>query len=78
LTFILDLCYLEIMKLQQGQIWKTSNRYIRIVTLERLSVDYKMMETLGTKDGTHETTTKKQFCRLIKGAELVLEETDLT
>lgn len=64
------------MKLQQGQIWKTSNRYVRIVTLERLSVDYKMMETLGTKDGTHENATKKQFCRLIKGAELV-EESDM-
>lgn len=61
------------MKLQQGQVWKTSNRYVRIVALERLSVDYKLMEDLNTKDGTHQHATKKQFCRLIKGAELVEE-----
>lgn len=59
------------MKLQQGQIWKTSNRYIRIVRLERLAVEYKEMETTDTRDGIHKEVTKKEFCRLIKGAELV-------
>lgn len=61
------------MRLQQGQVWKTSNRYVRIVALERLSVDYKLMEALDTRDGVHKHATKKQFCRLIKGAELVQE-----
>ena len=61
------------MRLQQGQVWKTSNRYVRIVALERLSVDYKMLEDIESKDGTHHHTTKKQFCRLIKGAQLVEE-----
>ena len=58
------------MKLRQGQIWKTDGRFIRIVTLERLSVDYKSMADLGGAGGTHHKATKKEFCRLIKGAEL--------
>ncbi len=59
------------MKLKQGQIWKTESAFIRIVTLERLSVDYKSMTDLETKEGTHHTATKKEFCRLIKGATLM-------
>ena len=70
------------MKLQQGQIWKTSPEvhshegkpvYLRIVELERLSVGYKEMLKPNTKDGTHKQATKKVFCRLIKQAELVSE-----
>jgi hypothetical protein len=56
------------MKLKQGQIWKNETGYIRIVELERLSVDFKMME-----DGTHKQLTKKEFCRIIKDATLVEE-----
>ncbi len=68
------------MKLVQGQIWKTSPEmhsyegmsvYLRIVDLERLSVDYKEMLRADTKDGHHKNASKKVFCRLIKGAELV-------
>ncbi len=59
------------MKLKQGQIWKTEKAFIRIVTLERLSVDYKSMTDLETKEGTHHTATKKEFCRLIKGGTLM-------
>jgi hypothetical protein len=68
------------MKLEQGQIWKTSpevhshngkSLYLRIVQLERLSVDYKEIENLQTGDGRHKHATKKQFCRMIKRAELV-------
>ena len=61
------------MKLKQGQIWKTETAYVRIVELERLSVDFKMMEDAFTKDGTHKQMTKKEFCRLIKDATLVEE-----
>ncbi|MEO0509099.1 MAG: hypothetical protein AAF065_04520 [Verrucomicrobiota bacterium] len=65
------------MKLRQGQIWKTNPEvhshngealYLRIVQLERLSVDYKEIVSLETGDGRHKQATKKQFCRLIKGA----------
>jgi hypothetical protein len=67
------------MKLAQGQVWETSpavhghdgkSLYLRIVQLERLSVEYKEMADLRSKDGKHKTATKKEFCRLIKGAEL--------
>ncbi|MBX7208174.1 MAG: hypothetical protein K1X78_07685 [Verrucomicrobiaceae bacterium] len=59
------------MKLRQGQIWKKDEQLIRIVHLERLSVDYKLIKDMETREGTHLTATKKEFCRLIKGAELL-------
>jgi hypothetical protein len=59
------------LKLQQDQVWKTGDGYLRIVRLERLSVAYKSLPDLSTRDGTHHEVTKKQFCRLIKSAELV-------
>lgn len=68
------------MKLAQGQVWKTSadvhghdgkSLFLRIVVLERLSVEYKELEHLSTRDGKHKTTTKKEFCRLIKGGRVV-------
>jgi hypothetical protein len=58
------------MKLQQGQTWKLEDRFLRIVKVERLSVDYKVMKDPWSRDGTHHQATKKQFCRLIKGATL--------
>jgi hypothetical protein len=62
------------MKLQQNQIWKKGNEFIRITRLERLEVAYKSMGDLSTKEGTHHVTTKKDFCRMIRGAKL-LDET---
>lgn len=62
------------MRLHQGQVWKTETHYLRIVHLERLAVEYKEMDTPITRDGTHKDVTKKEFCRLIKGATLVEEE----
>ncbi|NQY32870.1 MAG: hypothetical protein HRT56_06835 [Coraliomargarita sp.] len=68
------------MKLQQGQIWKTSPAvhshdgkplYLRIVQLERLAVAYKEMANPRSVEGKHKEATKKQFCRFIKGGELV-------
>lgn len=68
------------MKLAQGQIWKTSPEvhshngkplYLRIVQLERLSVDYKEIVNLQTGAGPHKRATKKQFCRMIKKANLM-------
>ncbi len=56
------------MKLCQGQIWKKGGEYIRIVRLERLEVEYKSMASLAGKDGTKHTTSKKDFCRLLKQA----------
>ena len=59
------------MKLQQGQIWQQGEDFFRIVERERLSVTYKQMTDLETAEGTQRTVTKKEFCRLIKGAELL-------
>ena len=59
------------MKLCQGQLWKQGAEYIRIVRLARLEVDYKTMPQPTSKDGTIVHTTKKEFCRLLKGAQLL-------
>ena len=56
------------MILQQGQTWEKDGAFIRIVHLERLAVDYKVMKCLVMKEGVHYRVTKKEFCRLIKGA----------
>jgi hypothetical protein len=59
------------VKLCQSQVWKQDGQYIRIVRLERLEVEYKSMPNLGSKEGTKVVTSKKDFCRLLKGAHLL-------
>ena len=59
------------MKLEQGQLWKKDDAYFRIVEWARLSVRYKMMTDPVEGSGTTHKVTKKEFCSLIKGAELV-------
>ena len=56
------------MKLCQGQVWKKGGEYIRLVRLERLEVEYKSMTSLAGKESTRQVTSKKDFCRLLKGA----------
>jgi hypothetical protein len=63
------------VKLQQGQIWKAGEDYLRIVDLERLEVKYKLIRDLVNREGTHHHVSKKEFCRLIKNATLVPPET---
>lgn len=58
------------MKLQQGQIWVTRDSYLRIVQWERLQIVYKQMPSVDSKEGTLHEVSKKEFCRLIKGATL--------
>ena len=62
------------MRLHQNQLWQQGDDYYRIVQLERLSVDYKKIDSLHPDGGTHHTVTKKEFCRLIKGAKEVTDE----
>ena len=59
------------MKLQQGQVWKCGEEYVRIVHLERLAVAYKSATDRRFTDGKHQHTSKKDFCRLLKGAVLM-------
>ena len=63
------------MKLFQNQLYKQGEDYIRIVELERLAVVYKQMKDPFASEGTSQMVTKKEFCRLIKGAELLDNET---
>jgi len=62
------------MKLAQNQVWKKGDEYLRIVQLERLEVKYKAVTNLLTGIGTHHHVSKKEFCRLIKGAVLLTQE----
>lgn len=62
------------MKIVQGQIWKKDDEYIRVVERERLAVKYKVMIDPVSGEGTMHDVTKKEFCRLIKGAELLKVE----
>ena len=64
------------MRLQQDQLWKKGVEFIRITRLERFEVAYKTMDDLSTKEGEHHVLTKKEFCRLIRGAKLVEPETE--
>lgn len=58
------------LRLQQGQIWKQGEQFLRIVRLERLAVEYKLTSNLAPRGGKSVQVTKKEFCRLIKNAEL--------
>lgn len=62
------------MKLEQGQIWKKGEEYIRIVQWSRETIVYKMITDPLAKKGEFQKVTKKEFCRLIKGAELVSKD----
>jgi hypothetical protein len=64
------------MKLQQGQVWKAGSEYVRIVHLERLEVGYKSATNIKFTDGKHQHTSKKDFCRLLKGAALLSAKSD--
>jgi hypothetical protein len=59
------------LKLQQGQTWKCGEEFVRIVHLERLEVGYKSFKSLQTSAGQHKRTSKKDFCRMLKGATLL-------
>lgn len=62
------------MKLAQNQMWKKGAEYLRIVHLERLEVQYKAITDLPSGKGTHHHVSKKEFCRLLKGATLLTHE----
>jgi len=58
------------MQLKQGQIWKQGAEYIRIVKWERLAIEYKVTDSPDSTDGALQNLSKKEFCRLLKGASL--------
>ncbi len=62
------------MKLEQNQIWKQGDLYLRIVHWDRQFIVYKGMKDLKTKQGAEQQVSKKEFCRMIKGAVLLTPE----
>ena len=58
------------MRLEQGQIWEKGEDFILIVVWERHFIEYKTMQDLETREGTSNRVTKKEFCKLLKGATL--------
>ncbi|OYW77510.1 MAG: hypothetical protein B7Z37_03920 [Verrucomicrobia bacterium 12-59-8] len=62
------------MKLEQGQIWRQGGDYYRIVEWARMSIEYKVMKDPVSKEGTLHKVTKKEFCRILKGAVLLKPE----
>jgi hypothetical protein len=62
------------IKLQQSQVWKLDDIFLRIVRVERLAVDFKTQSSPNSKKGTHHHVTKKEFCRLIKDATLLTDQ----
>ena len=59
------------LKLQQGQVWKQGDAFLRITRLERLAVEYKSTPSPAIKSSVVHQVTKKEFCRLIKGGVLL-------
>ena len=64
------------MKLQQGQIWQKGNNYYRITEWSRMIIQYKHKQRLDRKEGEVVEVSKKEFCRLLKGATLVDPSSD--
>jgi hypothetical protein len=62
------------MHLEQGQVWKKGDEYLRIVTWERMAIEYKAMTDPEAGEGPVQRATKKEFCRMIKGASLLVPE----
>ena len=62
------------MKLEQGQLWQKDDEYYRIVHWARMAIEYKLLKDAAAKEGTLHNVTKKEFCRLLKGAVLVVPQ----
>ena len=59
------------MKLEQGQIWKLAEGFVLIVVWERLAIEYQELVSADATEGEIHQVTKKEFCKLIKHAEMV-------
>ncbi len=62
------------LRLAQNQVWRCGDKYLRIVQIERLEVQYKAIANLLSGDGMHHHVSKKEFCALIKGATLLRQD----
>ena len=62
------------MKLQQDQVWKVEDTFLRIVQWDRMAIGYKEMKDLTSKEGSLHQVSKKEFCRMIKPGVLLTPE----
>ena len=60
------------MKLNEGQVWKLEEGFVLIVVWERLAIEYQELASAEATEGEIHRVTKKEFCRLIKNAEICL------
>jgi|GEM_PF-1468632 hypothetical protein len=54
--------------------WRIFQSDICVARLERLSVTYKSLKDLTSRDGTHHEVSKKEFARLTKSGSLLTSE----
>jgi hypothetical protein len=59
------------MRIYQDEIYRKGEKYIRMVRLDRYEVEFKTMHGDPKGDGPVAVATKKEFCRMLKGMELV-------
>ena len=60
------------MRLDRGQVWKLEKEgFVLIVVWERLAIEYQELASAEATEGAIHRVTKKEFCRLIKHAEMV-------
>lgn len=59
------------MRILQNQLWQKGTEYLRVVHRDRLSVVYKILKDPAARSGEQKNATKKEFCRMLKGAVLL-------
>ena len=60
------------MRLFQDQVYRKGERFLKIMRLDRYEVEFKTSDGDLKADGAVATLSKKEFCRLLKGMELVI------
>lgn len=58
------------MRLKQGQIWMKGTESYRITEWARMTIQYKYAKDHDCEESEVIEVSKKEFCRLIKGAVL--------
>ena len=62
------------MRLFQDQVYQKGDRFIRIVRLDRYEVEFKTVQGGPKGEGERAVLPKKEFCRLIRGMNLVVPD----
>ena len=60
------------MRLFQDQVYRKGERFLKIIRLDRYEVEFKSGDGNLKEGGAAVVLPKKEFCRLLKGMELVV------